>query len=668
MAEVHRSGRSGRPRGAKSRVVHAQVVLGRHHFAFLRSVFLGVDVKTAWQRYLAFGELSDDLRRIQHRRALLLHQVLAAGRALNATLPAGQRLDAELALLACPPHGPPSVALPSLEEFVKAQGLDPDFLSEAELQREYRDHYQIDGLAPPSPAAGRADQAQVHALHRLETLLARAPKASDAPALWCAPALAARLLAAGIGTLGALADSVRVGGPGWHRRVRGLGAARAATLLAWLAPHAEAFGHPLPADALAPAPRALRLATLRRIEQAPRLALVPLERLGLPPPLAAGGPFATRQPNHLGATDDLQAVRAWLSLFSDRPATHRAYRKEAERFLLWCALVRRKPLSAVDATDGTAYRAFLAALPPDWCQALPVPREDPAWRPFRGALSPASQRHALQVLRALFDGLQSANYLVGNPMTAVARGSAPRSGPLDADRSFTDGEWNFLRARLAAQDDGSPAAFRLRLALDLGAATGLRLAEITGATVADIRHVRVDGEDHPAPLLRVRGKGRREREVPLDPVLLARIARHHADAAAAGPLPSPAPLICTLHPRPPRWADREEGGISLQPAELQPGRALGAAGLYAVLKRFFRRVAADAHGVDGLSRARIEAASTHWLRHTFARRGAAAQVPVEVLQQALGHASLATTTVYLTTERSRMIKELRKLRGDFSGG
>lgn len=656
----------GRPPGAKTAVLRAVGALGRHHFAFLRSTFLGVDAKRAWQRYLAFGELSDDRRHIARRQRALLQQVLDAGQEINRTLPDAERIDADLALLARPPAVGTAVPLPTLEEFAAAQGLDRDFLSEAELRQEYLDFYQVDST--PSPAPPAAAEAPVRALHRLEALLARAPAAADPLALWCAPALAQRLRAAGIGTLGALADTVRAWGAGWHRRVRGLGAARAATLLDWLAPHALAFDRPLPDAALAPAPRALRLATLRRIEQPPRHAVVPLERLALPPALAGGGAFATGQPNHLGAADDLQAVRAWLALHADRPSTWRAYRKEAERFVLWCAHVRRKPLSGVDSTDGAAYRAFLADPPTDWVQPVAVPRDDPAWRPFRGPLQPASQRYALQVVRTMFDGLQAANVLVGNPMNALARGSAPRRAALDAERSFTAAEWAFVRARLDALDDGSAEAFRLRLVLDLGAATGLRLAELCGATTADIRHVRVDGEDHPAPLLRVRGKGGREREVPLDPALLPRIARHQADAAAVAPLPSPAPLVCTLQPRPPRWRGHDDGGISLVAADLPAGRALGAAGLYAVLKRFFRRIAADAHAVDGLSRVRLEAASTHWLRHTFARRGAAAQVPVEVLQQALGHASLATTTVYLTTERSRMIKELRKLGGDFSGG
>jgi site-specific recombinase XerD len=35
-------------------------------------------------------------------------------------------------------------------------------------------------------------------------------------------------------------------------------------------------------------------------------------------------------------------------------------------------------------------------------------------------------------------------------------------------------------------------------------------------------------------------------------------------------------------------------------------------------------------------------------------------VPLEVLQQLLGHSSLSTTTIYMSTERDRMVRELRK--------
>ncbi|MGO4157029.1 tyrosine-type recombinase/integrase [Cupriavidus sp. YAF13] len=51
--------------------------------------------------------------------------------------------------------------------------------------------------------------------------------------------------------------------------------------------------------------------------------------------------------------------------------------------------------------------------------------------------------------------------------------------------------------------------------------------------------------------------------------------------------------------------------------------------------------------------ARLDAASTHWLRHTHISHALAAGAPLEVVQQNAGHASLDTTTRYVTTEAAR---------------
>jgi len=51
-------------------------------------------------------------------------------------------------------------------------------------------------------------------------------------------------------------------------------------------------------------------------------------------------------------------VQAWLSLH-ESPATQRAYRKEAERLLLWAIVERGRALSSLTTEDAVAYRAFL---------------------------------------------------------------------------------------------------------------------------------------------------------------------------------------------------------------------------------------------------------------------------------------------------------------------
>ena len=50
------------------------------------------------------------------------------------------------------------------------------------------------------------------------------------------------------------------------------------------------------------------------------------------------------------------------------------------------------------------------------------------------------------------------------------------------------------------------------------------------------------------------------------------------------------------------------------------------------------------------------------MRHFFANSAVNDQVDLPVLRDAMGHASLATTSIYLRTERDRMVKELGKMR------
>ena len=53
---------------------------------------------------------------------------------------------------------------------------------------------------------------------------------------------------------------------------------------------------------------------------------------------------------------------------------------------------------------------------------------------------------------------------------------------------------------------------------------------------------------------------------------------------------------------------------------------------------------------------RLAKASTHWMRHSHASHAIAGGMPIEMAQLNLGHASVATTTVYVTTEKRRRMK------------
>ena len=108
--------------------------------------------------------------------------------------------------------------------------------------------------------------------------------------------------------------------------------------------------------------------------------LAPWERLVVPGDVdGSRGTFrAPRASCALDASNDYQAVNAWLSLH-ESAATQRAYRKEAERLILWAIVERGRALSSLTTEDAIAYRAFLRHPSPRarWVGA-PQPRSSPA--------------------------------------------------------------------------------------------------------------------------------------------------------------------------------------------------------------------------------------------------------------------------------------------------
>jgi hypothetical protein len=110
----------GRPVGAKAKVIQEARALGVHHFAFVRSSLLGLDLADSFNRYMAWAETTTDLRFVQNRRDALLKQIIEAGRALDATLPQHSRITQLLDLLRSDATPKPAVELPSLDEWIDA--------------------------------------------------------------------------------------------------------------------------------------------------------------------------------------------------------------------------------------------------------------------------------------------------------------------------------------------------------------------------------------------------------------------------------------------------------------------------------------------------------------------------------------------------------------------
>jgi site-specific recombinase XerD len=374
------------------------------------------------------------------------------------------------------------------------------------------------------------------------------------------------------------------------------------------------------------------------------ITLRPLERLVVPAALdgAAGTnrapPAAARQ---LAAEHDLAAVRAWLEEFRDSPHTQRAYRKEAERLLLWAWVERGKAFSSLAREDLLRYEAFLADPQPAarWCGPK-VPRASEHWRPFVGPLTAASRHQALTILDSLFDYLVAGGYLAGNPLALRRRhGGTGRAGETRHIERFLDRTtWTHLYRFIETLPTDSPRQQaereRLRFLFALLYLLAPRLHEVASHTMGSFIERRGQW------WWRVIGKGQKVALIPVPAPLLEALARYRAQLGLT-PQPAPddpTPLVCTLHGR----------------------RALAASQIYKLVKRTVRAAADALEASDPVRAAQLRRASTHWLRHTALTHQAEAGIELRYLRQNARHAKVETTLVYLHVEEDRWHRETQK--------
>lgn len=470
----------------------------------------------------------------------------------------------------------------------------------------------------------RYSKAVTRALEILPSLPLAQPQISDPIDAWLPLRAVGTLRQHGIKTLADL--TVRIPRRRrWWSVIPGLGLRSARRIEAFFAAHPALTERARTLVAATPAP------------------VVPWEHICLPDDVdGSQGAFrAPRQMCALAATNDHQAIGAWLALH-EATETQRAYRREAERLLLWAILERRKALSSLTSEDATAYRAFLRHPAPRARWVAPArPRSSPEWRPFTGALSPDSIAYALSVLGAMFRWLIEQRYVLANPFAGLKVRGAQRNGKLDTSRAFTSGEWNLLRAIADGLEWShgwtTPAAQRLRFLLDFGYATGLRAGELVGVTLGGIE-IGARGERW----LHLVGKGAKTGKV-----VLPSLARDALDQYL---------LQRGLPVTPARWSPdtpllgslEEAGGVT-------PPR------LRQVLRRFFQ-TAADAIRADHPSLAdKLLRATPHWMRHTHATHALAQGATLTTVRDNLRHVSITTTSIYLDddeVQRTRQIEQI----------
>nr|WP_312888258.1 site-specific tyrosine recombinase XerD [Pseudonocardia antarctica] len=262
--------------------------------------------------------------------------------------------------------------------------------------------------------------------------------------------------------------------------------------------------------------------------------------------------------------------------------TLRSYRLDLGRYLDHLDYLGRAELTQVAEAD---VAAFVTAL-----------------RTGERPLAASSAARALAAVRglhrfALYEGLTPTDVAAG--VASPALGSRLPSA-LSVDQ---------VDQLLAGCVSDGPVGLRDRALLELLYSTGARISEVVGADVDDL--------DPDARTILLHGKGNKQRIVPVGRPALAAVDAYRVRAR-------------------PELAGRGTGS----PALLlnARGNRLSRQSAWHVL-----RAAAEASGLPGDV---VAAVSPHTLRHCFATHLLSGGADVRVVQELLGHASVATTQIY----------------------
>ena len=318
----------------------------------------------------------------------------------------------------------------------------------------------------------------------------------------------------------------------------------------------------------------------------------------------AGAQTGQQREQHTSALDDAweQAIALMQEDLRRRDAaqrTRRAYGIDAAQLASW-ALARG--LAPSDLT-AKAVRRYIAHL-------------SERSRDGEGS-APATAARKLASLRALLSSQREHGLISHNPAELV---STPRRGaPLPRVLSARDA------ARLL---DGIPAGgsgrvggvggrlnMRDRAMFELAYSCGLRAEELVSLKVGDV--------DYDAEQLRVEGKGRKTRFVPVGEQAMAAVATYRERARRG--------LAAT--------AEQDSTGTLFLS---KSGRPLGTSDVRRRLKTWTARV-----GVG-------EGSSPHALRHSFATHLLDGGADLRSIQELLGHASVSSTQIYTRVESARL--------------
>ena len=278
--------------------------------------------------------------------------------------------------------------------------------------------------------------------------------------------------------------------------------------------------------------------------------------------------------------DFLTSLRAERDL---SPHTVDAYRSDLAQFIEWA---RRARVEALDDVDRRLLRRYVAWLSENRYARRSIARKASA-------------------IRALLKWAVIHDLIAANPAEGVAAPKLDRPLPkiLRADEAVH-------LVELPPDDD--PKGVRDRAILELLYGSGMRVSELCGL---DLGHV-----DIRAGRLRVTGKGRKERQLPMTPDARAAVQRYVTEARGR--------LVSDGAPA--------ENALFLN----SRGNRIGPRSVRSIVTRYSREMAT--------------AIGPHSLRHSFATHLLDGGADLRTVQELLGHENLATTQIYTHVSMERL--------------
>ena len=281
---------------------------------------------------------------------------------------------------------------------------------------------------------------------------------------------------------------------------------------------------------------------------------------------------------------------------------------DAEEYLSYLAVERGRAPNSITAyrRDLASYERYLAGRRIALGDVTPAQVDG-----YLAWLAASSRARALAAIRGLHAFCLDERGAGRDPTGDVEGPRVPEGVP----KALTEAEVARLLGAVAGDD---PRALRDRAILELLYATGIRISELAGLSIADL--------DSPGGVVRVLGKGSKERIVPVGRYALSAVA------AWLGPAGRP------------RLAEGRAGGRGDAQAMFisTRGRRMSRQAVWTVVNTAARRA--------GLA----DRVTPHVLRHSFATHLLDHGADIRVVQELLGHASITTTQVYTKVSQEHL--------------